>query len=121
MRLKGTARAASQRSTRSVDNPFVQLEDETARMFSAIAEKIEREPSLLAIPAANIERWLAKGHPGAAWLTAWKSKIEMALRSPTEFAALLRLLRDSSPEAMRWKGFSPFAGVLTADELESRT
>lgn len=103
------------------DDVFASLENETTSMFAAIAGKIEQEPSLLVIPLNNIARWLAKGHPSVARLNAWKSKIEKAERSASEFAALLSLLRDSSPEAMQWKGFSPFAGVLTPAELESLT
>ncbi|MEQ1934131.1 MAG: hypothetical protein ABL962_09660 [Fimbriimonadaceae bacterium] len=100
---------------------FATLENETASMFAAIAGKLEREPGLLTVPLNNIARWLAKGHPSVARLNAWKRKIEMAERSPSEFTALLSLLRDSSPEAMQWKGFSPFAGVLTPAELDALT
>ena len=98
---------------------FASLDDETVNMYVAIAGKIEREPSLLEIPLNNIARWLAKGHPSTARLNAWKNKIEQAGRSSSDFADLLWLLRDSSPDAMKWKGFSPFAGVLTSAELDA--
>jgi len=106
-------------TARASNDVFAALESETARMFNAIADKLEREPDLLTVPLNNIARWLAKGHPSVARLNAWKNKIEKAGRSPSEFAALISLLRDSSPEAMQWKGFSPFAGVLTPEELEA--
>ena len=98
---------------------FASLDDETVNMYVAIAGKIEREPGLLEIPLNNIARWLAKGHPSTARLNAWKNKIEQAGRSSSDFADLLWLLRDSSPDAMKWKGFSPFAGVLTSAELDA--
>lgn len=106
-------------SARSSKDVFASLEDETLSMFDAIADKIELQPSLLEIPIANISRWLAKGHPGAARLGAWKAKIEQARRSSVALADLLSLLRDTTPEAAKWKGFSPFAGVLTAAELDA--
>jgi hypothetical protein len=31
---------------------------------------------------------------------------------------LLDLLRDDSEESRDWKGFSPFPGILTKEELE---
>jgi hypothetical protein len=101
-----------------VADPFVRQEQATHQMFAAIARKIEEDPALLSVPLDNIERWLAKGHPAERMLNAWKGKIELALRSPSDFQALLQLLRDPSPDAMRWKGYSPFAGVLTMAEIQ---
>lgn len=88
-------------------------------MFRAIADKIEQNPRVLSIPLANIARWLEKGHSSAARLNGWRAKIEEAVQSPAGMAALLNLLRDESPEARQWKGFSPFPGVLTPDELDA--
>ena len=98
---------------------FASKGTDTMEMFAAIADKIEGQPDLLEIPLNNIVRWLAKGHPSTARLNSWKSKIEYAACSRSDFADLLYLLRDSSPEAMKWKGFSPFAGVLTSAELDA--
>ncbi len=98
---------------------FAEMENETALMFDAIAGKIEREPSLLSIPLNNIARWLAKGHPSVSRLNGWKAMIEEAMQSSSAFAALLALLRDGSPDAMQWKGFDPFPGILTDSELDA--
>ena len=78
---------------------FASIDTDTTKMFDAIAGKIERQPDLLEIPLNNIVRWLAQGHPSTARLNAWKSRIESAASSSSEFAELLCLLRDSSPEA----------------------
>jgi|Laugrefabdmm15dn_1035133.scaffolds.fasta_scaffold01929_3 hypothetical protein len=97
---------------------FVDWDRQKALMFVAVASKIEAEPTLLQIPIDNIDRGLSKGHPAKVKLLSWKSKIELAQRYSKEFDELLHLLRDSGPEALQWKGFSPFAGVLCADELD---
>jgi hypothetical protein len=112
-------RALSVSAAKEREDVFASIEAGTIEMFNAIASKIERQPDLLEIPLSNIVRWLAKGHPSTSRLNAWKSRIESAARSRSDFADLLFLLRDSSPEAMKWKGFSPFAGVLTPAEVDA--
>ena len=93
--------------------------DEIARLrFKRIAEKIEREPGLLEIPLANISRWLAQGHSARERLEGWRKRLVEARDSATGLTRLVALLRTDSAEAEEWKGFSPFAGVLTRDELD---
>lgn len=87
--------------------------------FSLVARKLEGNPALLEIPLRNIDCWLAQSHPGRERLLAWQSMIEQARISPDAFVALLALLRGSSAEAIRWKGFSPFAGVLSPTEMDT--
>ena len=98
---------------------FEAAEEQSLRAFRAIADKIEREPRLLSIPLANIARWLAKGHSSVARLNGWRTKIESAMESPAGMALLLALLRDESAHSKQWKGFSPFPGVLSHDELDA--
>jgi hypothetical protein len=86
------------------------------RQFCLIADRIEAEPTLLEIPLANITRWLANGHWAKRELAQWREWIEAAQQSPASFQRLLDLLRDDSEEARDWKGFSPFAGILTKNE-----
>lgn len=86
--------------------------------FETIAAKIKMDPSLLAIPLANIARWLARGHSSRARLEGWRAMIEAAQREPAAFEKLLALLVDESPDAMQWKGFSPFTGILNREELD---
>ena len=83
-----------------------------------IAEKITREPGLLEIPLANITRWLAQGHSARERLEGWRTMLVEARDSATGLTRLVALLRADSAEAEQWKAFSPFAGVLTRDELD---
>lgn len=93
--------------------------DDVARLrFKRIAEKIEREPGLLEIPLANIARWISQGHSARERLEGWRRKLVEARDSAPGLARLVALLRADSVEAEEWKAFSPFAGVLTRDELD---
>jgi len=89
------------------------------QQFCLIADKIEAEPALLRIPLENIERWLARGHWAGRELSQWRQWIEAAQASAGGMKRLLDLLRDDSEETRDWKGFSPFAGVLTTKERQS--
>lgn len=84
--------------------------------FCFIADKIEADPSLLDIPLQNIERWILLGHQSKRQLLQWKGYIEAAKASPRAFDMLICLLRSDSEEARHFKGFSPFAGVLSGSE-----
>ena len=86
--------------------------------FERIAEKIEREPGLLAIPLANIARWLAQGHSARERLKGWRRMLVEARDSSEGLDRLVALLREDSTDAAEWKAFSPFAGVLTRGELD---
>ena len=85
-------------------------------LHDLVADKLEREPSLLRIPLENIDRWLANGHTAPHRLEQWRQIIQGAQQSPAGFAALLALLRDRSEATERIQEFAPFAGVLTAAE-----
>jgi len=87
--------------------------------FCLIADKIEADPALLSIPLANMERWLAGGHHAKREFAQWRAWIEAARESPAGRSRLLDLLRDDSEEARDWKGFSPFAGILTKQERQA--
>jgi len=81
------------------------------------ADKIARDPSLLQIPLANIERWIAAGELGnTAPLRDWRARIEAAQASPEGMRTLLELMRDDSEDAWYLKTCSPFPGVLTKQE-----
>lgn len=86
--------------------------------FERIADKIEGDPGLLAIPLANIARWLAQGHSARERLEGWRGILVEARDSATGFSRLMALLRTDSAEAEQWRAFSPFAGILTRGELD---
>ena len=90
----------------------------SAGRFRLIANKIEEDPSLLQIPLENIERWLSQGHRSVARLEGWRAMLEDARLSHAGLSRLLELLRDESWESQLWKGFSPFPGILSSEELQ---
>jgi hypothetical protein len=85
-------------------------------LHDLVADKLERDPSLLRIPLENIERWLANGHTAPHRLEQWREIILRAQESSAGLAELLCLLREKNPATERLKEFAPFAGVLTARE-----
>ena len=85
-------------------------------LHDLVADKIERDPSLLRIPQENIDRWLANGYTAPHRLEQWRQIILRAQESRDGFQGLLALLRDCGEEAERLKDFAPFAGILTAAE-----
>ncbi len=85
-------------------------------LHDLVADKLERDRSLLRIPLENIERWLANGHTAPHRLEQWRQIILRAQEGEEGFQALLTLLRDNSPASERLREFAPFAGVLTARE-----
>ena len=87
------------------------------RQFCLIADKIEADPALLEIPLANIVRWLGNGHWAVRELGQWRNLIQTAQQTPDALKRLLDLLRDDREEARDWKGFDPFPGVLSDEEL----
>ena len=89
------------------------------RRFECIAEKVGRDPGLLSIPLANIARWLAQAHPARERLEDWRRIITDAQGGAAGMAHLCGLLRADDESASQWKAFSPFAGVLTRNELIS--
>ena len=81
-----------------------------------VARKLEREPALLAVPLANIARWLDEGHSAPHRLQEWKELLQEAQTSAPAMRRLLRTLRAAEPEAERLRDFNPFAGILTREE-----
>ncbi len=86
--------------------------------FALVAEKIKADPELLEIPLANIARWLARGHSAGDKLEQWRAIVLEAQASDVGMNRLLNLLRDQSAEAVFFKEYAPFPGVLTHAELD---
>jgi len=86
------------------------------QIFCLIADKIEADPSLLAKPLDNIDRWIARGSRAKKRLLEWRALVEAAQASPAGLQALLAILRDDSEEVRYFKGFAPFPGILTLEE-----
>ena len=85
-------------------------------LHELVADKLERDPSLLRVPLENIDRWLAQGHSAPHRLEQWRQILLRAQESEAGFRALLELLRDPGEGAVHLKSFDPFPGVLTTLE-----
>lgn len=85
-------------------------------LHELVADKVERDPSLLHIPLENIDRWLANGHTAPHRLEQWRQIILRAQGSGEGLQELLKLLRDQNEPALHLKSFDPFPGVLTTEE-----
>jgi hypothetical protein len=87
------------------------LEARSLAMHAFIVHKIEREPKLLEIAHANLERWRKRWNDEPpAWFQEWRA----ILRRPwPEIAARIT---EPSEDAARLRQSSPFAGVLTPSE-----
>ena len=80
-------------------------------MHAAMAQKIEREPTLLDIPRENMERWRARwSDKPPPWWREWRALLQ---RPWPEIAALIT---EPSENAARLRQSSPFVGVLTDAE-----
>ncbi|MGO9593896.1 MAG: hypothetical protein ACLQFT_20310 [Steroidobacteraceae bacterium] len=87
------------------------LEARSLAMHAVIAEKINRDPGLLAIAHRNLSRWSVRWPDGSPpWLQEWR---QILLRPWPEIAALLT---EPSENAARLRQSSPFPGVLTPAE-----
>lgn len=86
--------------------------------FCHLAEKFEREPELLAIPLATIQRWLGIDKHGAAELLEWQGLILEASRSAAGMRRLATILRADDETTRELKGFAPFPGVLNQEEKQ---
>ena len=86
-------------------------------MAAAVADKIEQQPELLRVALENITRWLGRGVLSSPhWALRWRDLLLEAQEEPLSFQVVLQVLRSRSNDAARWREFSPFAGVLSADE-----
>ena len=90
-------------------------------LHELVADKVERDPSLLRIPLENIDRWLANGPTAPHRLEQWRQIILRAQESPAGFGELLGLLRAQDEASARIKDFAPFAGTLTREERRGAT
>ena len=80
----------------------------------AVADELERDHDRLRIPLENIARWLTQGDVSSpVWLERWRDLLERAREDEAAHDRVLELLRSDTPEARRWREFSPFAGVLS--------
>ena len=84
------------------------IEARSLAMHAVIAQKIERNPDLLAVPKRNLERWLSRwSDTPPNWLREWAALLQ---RPWLQIAAIIT---EPSETGARLRQSSPFAGVLT--------
>jgi hypothetical protein len=87
-----------------------------------LADKLERQPDLLAIPLKNIKNWISNERlADIRPLIEWQEMIECARTCDAGMSKLLEFLRKDGEETRVMKSCSPFAGVLTRDERDQFT
>lgn len=93
----------------STDHHF--LREDRAIHWGRIAEHLAASPGDLAIPLANIERWLALGRVHPTPLLDWRRRILAARTSATQLADFLNYLREDDHDSNPFKSCSPFVGL----------
>lgn len=102
----------------SVEHPPSEPDFRRRSKWHATAAKIEADPSLLEIPLANIDRWLARSGDGRERLEHWRTLIKEARNSPAAMRRLLDLLRADDENSRQMKSYSPFPGILSPEEVD---
>ena len=84
--------------------------------FPAIAEKIQKDPSVLKMAKATLRKWRRLGEAPEARLDEWRRILEYAGKSPKGRKALIVMLKTRNKDNCRLLDFAPFAGILTREE-----
>lgn len=77
-------------------------------LHAAIAERLERDPSLVARARERVEGWLRDGSVARTYAEAWQQQLE----APLDELVVALVARTEHMNALRQ--VSPFAGVLDA-------
>jgi hypothetical protein len=79
-----------------------------------VAERLSRQPELLQIARANLDRWSAR-NAGVSSLLRCYAEWRVILERPLE--DICGVLTEDTEEARRLRQNSPFAGILTPREV----
>lgn len=85
-------------------------EERSIAMHRAIAERLQRDPSVLHRAVARVERWLREGSVAAPYAEAWAEWLRLPV------AELAQRLVDPGERARAMRQASPFAGALDPRE-----
>lgn len=85
-------------------------------IYPLIADKVERNPSVVNAALETLKKWKAIGAAPQARLAEWRKILLDAKRGRAGLKRLLALLRDDSEKNRRLLDFAPFAGVLSREE-----
>jgi hypothetical protein len=85
-------------------------------IWELLADKLTRQPELLAVARANCARWLSEGHSAPQRLREWDDLLATAEQSETGRQRLREVLAGANEADARLREFHPFAGILTREE-----
>lgn len=89
---------------------------EQPSLWDLLAEKLARQPELLAVARANCARWLREGHSAARRLREWDNLLADAQADEAGMSHLMAVFRGADEPACRLRDFHPFAGILSREE-----
>jgi hypothetical protein len=84
--------------------------------WELLAEKLARQPELLAVARGNCARWLGEGHSAPQRLRAWDELLAAAEQNEAGRRRLREVLAGANEADERLREFHPFAGILTREE-----
>jgi hypothetical protein len=92
-------------------NQQQRADERSVVLHQAIAQKLQAQPQLWAIPSQNLSRWRTQMNQLPPALQEWEKILDT-----WSHESILRLLTETSQFATRLRSSSPFAGVLTVPE-----
>jgi hypothetical protein len=84
--------------------------------WELLAEKLARQPELLAVARGNCARWLGEGHSAQQRLRAWDEVLAAAEQNEAGRRRLREVLAGANEADERLRKFHPFAGILSREE-----
>ena len=85
-------------------------------LWELLADKLVRQPELLAVARGNCARWLGEGHSAPQRLREWDDLLAAAELGGEGWRRLLEVLAGATEADARLREFHPFAGILTREE-----
>ena len=79
-------------------------------LHRVVAERLRRDPAVLARAKARVDDWLRRGQPHVEYARAWQSLLSGSMDE------LVALLVDGSERARALRQVTPFAGVVNPRE-----
>jgi hypothetical protein len=104
--MEGSARATRYHATERGDLSTLR----SLRLHEAVAQRLVRDPSLLAVAGQRLHRLREVNPHGAVYHDRWAALLDGPL------ARLLRTMTEPSEQAATLRQESPFTGLVPADE-----
>lgn len=92
-------------------NPHYRIDEVSLAYHTEIARRIERDPALVKVAIANLDRWLERKGYEEQGCVEWR-RILSELSTPD----LVSLLISRSEQSKRHRQSTPFTGILTQAE-----